>query len=256
MVRDRRVDADAVERRTPLHAALITAGTEERVPDELSGLRVEERVDAALASESDDVAPMSTHSHPHDVHAGAADIPFLPVGFGCAPRHRERLTAARLQPRTMALYPVRPPWRARLQVERDDGFQVRPRLLARFCEAAVSRVAGGDARRFRVRLPERAVDEACRKVDRGRREHRGAGVTSGKAAVVRKRGAPPQDAARLRVESNVRAAEGGIWAPRPGSRHAGVNGVTSENRRAGHDPLRVRMNLCNPAELPGRRVDP
>src|SRR5438132_5819521 len=110
MIRDRRVDAVAIERRAPLHAALIASGTDERVPDEVSGLRVEKRVDAALPSEADDVAPVPVHPQPHDVHARAADVPFFAVGFRSAPPHRERLSAARLQPRTVALHSVCPVW--------------------------------------------------------------------------------------------------------------------------------------------------
>ena len=123
MVRDRDVDAIAVERRAPFHAALIAAGTDERVPDELASLRIEERVDAALRADADDVAPVSVHSQTHHVHAGAAKIPFLAVGLGGAPRHRGRLGAARLQPWTVALDSIRPLRAARLHVERDDGLQ-------------------------------------------------------------------------------------------------------------------------------------
>src|SRR5882724_8548354 len=68
MVRDRHVNAIAVERCAPLHAALITAGTNEGVPDERAGLRVEERVDTALRPDPDDVAPVSPDPQPHDVH--------------------------------------------------------------------------------------------------------------------------------------------------------------------------------------------
>src|SRR5205823_4999257 len=133
---------------------------------------------------------------------------------------------------------------------------IGPRLLARFSEATVSRMACGDARRFRVRLPERAVDEPCRKIDSGRREHCGACVTSGQTAVVWKRVTPPEDAARLSVESDDRTAERGIGPRCSGSGHTGVDGVTREDGRAGHDSHRVRMYLCNPAELPGLRINP
>ena len=156
----------------------------------------------------------------------------------------------------MALHSVRPPRRARLQVEGDDGLQERSWLLARFGEAAVSRVARGDARWFRVGLAERAVDEASRQIDGRRRKHRGAGVAAWDAAVVRKRVAPPQDATRLRVESNDRAAKGGTGPGRPGSGHAGVDRVPGKNGRSGHDPFRVRMHLRDPAKIPGLRVDP
>src|SRR5437667_9034660 len=108
----------------------------------------------------------------------------------------------------MTLYAVRPARLPRLEVERDNRLEVRAKLLARLGKAAVSGVAGRDARRFPVRLPEGPVDEAVRKVDRGRREHRGAGIASRNAAVVRQRIAPPQDAPCLRVEGDDRAAEG------------------------------------------------
>src|SRR5438045_4017194 len=132
MVRNRDVDPIAVERRAPLHAALVAAGTDQGAPDEVSSLRIEERGAATLRANTDDRAPVSVESQPHDVHPRAAEVPFLAVRLGSAPGHGERETAARLQPRTVALHSVRPPRGARLQVEGDDGLQERPWLLARF----------------------------------------------------------------------------------------------------------------------------
>ena len=116
-------------------------------------------------------------------------------------------------------------------------------------------MARGDARGFGVRLSESAVHEARRKIDRGRREHRGAGVASGNAAVVGERVAAPEDAARLSVERDDRAAERRVWPRRSRRGHTGVDGVAGEDRRAGHDALRVRMHLGHPAELSGLRID-
>ena len=55
MVGDRHVDALAIERRAPFDPALISAGTDERAPDRGAGDRVEQRVDAALGADADDV---------------------------------------------------------------------------------------------------------------------------------------------------------------------------------------------------------
>src|SRR5258707_743775 len=102
MVRDRSVDAIAIERRAPLHAALVAAGADEGVPDERAGLRIEEDVDAALLAEPDDVTRasvdpvtrvfvhvtlVSVHPQPHDVDPRTAKVPFLAVRLRRAPRH-------------------------------------------------------------------------------------------------------------------------------------------------------------------------
>src|SRR2546423_13101850 len=105
----------------------------------------------------------------------------------------------------------------------------------------------GDARRLRVRLTKRAVDKPRCEIDRGRREHGRTRVTSGKTAVVWEGIGLPEEAARLGVESNDGAAEGGIGPRRSGSGNAGVDSVAREDGRAGHDPLRVRVHLGNPA---------
>src|SRR4029077_4446259 len=110
VVRDRRVDAIAVERRAPLHPALVAARTDERIPDELAGPGVEQRVDAALAADADDVAAVSLDETPapvvivaapvpidanlEAVRAGAAEIPLLPVGFRRTPGDARRQAAA------------------------------------------------------------------------------------------------------------------------------------------------------------------
>src|SRR5262245_49814830 len=159
MVRDRGVDPIAVERRPPIHAALVAARTKKRVPDELPAPRIEERVDAALAADPDDVTPVAVHPYPHHVHAGAAKVPFLAIGFGSAPSHDGRLIAARPKPGIVTLHSIRPPRLARLQIERHDGLQERARLLARFGEDAVSGMTRGHTRRFCIRLSERSVHE-------------------------------------------------------------------------------------------------
>ncbi len=140
-----------------------------RIPDELSRLRIEQRVDTALLAGADHVAPMFVYFHAHDIHSGTANVPFLPVGFGGAPRNCGRLTPARLQPWSVALHAVGPPRRASLHVERHNGLQERARLFARLSEsrAPVSRMAVGHAFRFRIRLSKRAVDKPCRNIDRG-----------------------------------------------------------------------------------------
>src|SRR5439155_14673479 len=58
MVRNRHIDAAAIERGAPFHAALVATRTDERVPDESAGLRIEKRVDPALRADADDVARM------------------------------------------------------------------------------------------------------------------------------------------------------------------------------------------------------
>src|SRR5205823_2219916 len=128
--------------RPPLHATLVAAGADERVPDELPGLRVEDNVDAALLADADDVALVLTVADLEDVRPRAAEIPLLAVGLGRAPGDGDRLRAARAHPGIVALHAVRPARLARLQIERDDGLEVRPRLLARLGEAAVGRMAG------------------------------------------------------------------------------------------------------------------
>src|SRR5262245_291316 len=100
VIGDRGIDALAVERSTPLHAALIAAGPDEGVPDERAGPGVEHGVDAALAAVADDVAgarfaftPVTvivlalatTVAQPHHIRARAAEIPFLAVGFSRTP---------------------------------------------------------------------------------------------------------------------------------------------------------------------------
>ena len=57
----------SVERRAPLHPALVSAGADERVPDELPGLRIEQDIHTALSAEPDDVTPATVDSDPHDV---------------------------------------------------------------------------------------------------------------------------------------------------------------------------------------------
>ena len=216
MIRDRRVDAIAVERRAPLHPALIAAGADKGVPDELSGVRIEEGVDAALPAEPDDVTPVSVHPQPHDVRTRAADIPFLAVGLGARTRSPWRgwLPHARTQG-SWPLHAVRPLRFAALQVERDDRLEKRSWLLTRFREAA--RAVAWHAVTLAGSVygcPNVPYTSPAGQVDGRRRKHRGAGVAARDAAVVGKRVALPQDTAGLRVEGDDRAAEGGSRARR------------------------------------------
>src|SRR5581483_3456194 len=148
----------------PLHAALVAAGTDERAPDRPAVLRIQHGVDAALRADADDAAQVTVtvgvviippvvcvpivlavmivvvavvaDSHPHDVGARAAEIPFLTVAVGGAPCHAGRLPVAEA---VRAVQPVRPARLAGLQIERDDRLPEGALLLALLREA----VAGG-----------------------------------------------------------------------------------------------------------------
>src|SRR5262249_38940254 len=104
VVGDGHVNALAVEGRAPFDTALISAGTDQRAPDGRPGPRVEQRVDAALRADTDDVAEFrpipilvvvgSAPLESHYVGAGATEIPLLAVGVWSAPRDHSRLGRA------------------------------------------------------------------------------------------------------------------------------------------------------------------
>ena len=103
LVRDRYVDSVAVVRRAPLHAAHVPAGTDERVPDEFPGLRVEDDVDTALLTDADDGALVMSVANLKNIRAGTTQDPTCRRrSAGCrtlgAPRYGCRLGAARSLP--------------------------------------------------------------------------------------------------------------------------------------------------------------
>jgi hypothetical protein len=74
LVRERDVDPAAVVGRAPFEAALITARTDQRVPDERSGLRVEDDVNATLLPDADDGALALATADLKDVCSGACGV--------------------------------------------------------------------------------------------------------------------------------------------------------------------------------------
>src|SRR5580765_7374970 len=208
LVRDRGVDAVAVGRRAPLHAALVASRADEGVPKELARLRVEEDVDAALPTEADDVVRAAALAERADVRAGAAEVPLLAVVLGSAPGHRRRLRAARAEPRLVSLDAVGPAHLSGVDVHRDERLEVRARRDARLAEAV--RCGGGACRdRWRrvVEVAERPEHETRGLVDRRRRDDRRAGPQTRDAAVVREPVRLPDDLPRLRVDRDEVASE-------------------------------------------------
>src|SRR6516225_6188387 len=125
LVRNRHVDPVAVISRAPLHPTHVTARPDERIPDEISGLRVEDDVDAALFPNADDRALVPAVANLEDVRTGTTEVPFVAtmqgvVGRRGAPGDLRRLRPARSLPGGVSYHAVRPDRDAGMQVERDD----------------------------------------------------------------------------------------------------------------------------------------
>src|SRR6516165_669492 len=113
LVRNGHVDSVVLVSGAPLHTTHITAGADQRVPDETSGLRVENDIDAALLADTDDGALAPAAANLEDVRPGTTEVPFVApiewvVGFRGAPGDLRRLRGARSLPRVVADDPVRP----------------------------------------------------------------------------------------------------------------------------------------------------
>ena len=232
----------AVVGRAPLEAALVAAGADERVPDELPGLRVEEVVDAALPAEADDVrdrrcvktfGPEPPRSH----FSWSASAGHHVTAAGCEPQTRLPRRVPRRRGTTTAA--PRLPGRTRRSTSRYAPGCSQDSLKKPFGAAALQaatrrRLACRAARRCRRRARPRRRRPAAR--TSSRRRSRRAGRRC-RAASRSARGSRPSGAS----SATIVAAEGRRGGRgRAGCRHAGDDRVADEHRRPGHDPVRDR----------------
>src|SRR5215471_16946558 len=121
LIGKRYVNAVTVVCRAPFEATLVTARTDQCVPDELSGARVQNDVHAAFFAHADHVATFDLEH----VRAGASKIPLVSaiqwmVGLRGAPSDHSRLRGAGAFPRGMPENAVGPDRGAARQAECDD----------------------------------------------------------------------------------------------------------------------------------------